>query len=353
MKLLAILAAVINASTTIDPIYWRVDNARFPDVRHVHFEEKMDIFCPDMRDGDSSSVSHHYQKIYMVDRESYESCQRTSKATYITTCNAPKREKKFTIKFQQVNPMPYGLEFSEGTYYLISTSGGTDESLIDQTLGGVCQSHGMRVKLEVTQGVERGPEVIDQNQNDQSTVHRTTEVNKPTEYTIQVLPDVTPEHYTQTVSTAIIVGIVFLVFIMFLVVIAFILFRRTSLKSKSSAFNPSTMSDYTIGKGGSFQDSYQDGIHHYAPPVHVTPPHVTNNNQQIPYINNPADYGQKIVTLYPNHVTRTNQTLNQSQLASDFTYRPQPVVTHPVVNHNTSGSYVERLSERTDQTVLV
>lgn len=351
MKLLALLITMIQASTTIEPIYWRVDNSRFPDVRHVHFEEKMDIFCPDMRDGDSSSTSHHYQKIYMVDKESYESCQLTSKATYITACNAPKREKKFTIKFQQVNPMPFGLEFSEGTYYLISTSGGTDMNMIDQTLGGVCQSHNMRVQLEVSQGAERGPEVMNQNPDDasQPTVHRTTEVNKPTEYTIRtVLPDVTPEHYTQTVSTAIIVGIVFLVFIMFLVVIAFILFRRTSLKSKSSAFNPSTMSDYTIGKGGSFQDSYQEGIHHYAPAVAHIP---ITNNQQIPYINNPADYGQKIVTLYPNHQTRTNQTLNQSQLANDFTYRiPQ----QSQQNHqNTTGSYTERLSERTDQTVLV
>ena len=119
---------------------------------------------------------------------------------------------------------------------------------------------------------------------------------------------------------------------MFLIVIAFILFRRTSQKAKSSTFNPSTMSDYTIGKNGRYENSYQD--HQYAD--HLVPaaplPH--------PFIGSPADYGQKIVTLYPKHPAEHG--LATSQVANDFTYRPYPA--------NSTG---ERLSERTDATVLV
>ena len=48
---------------------------RFPDVRRVHFEEKMDIYCPlDERGSQASSDSHHFQIIWLVDKESYESC---------------------------------------------------------------------------------------------------------------------------------------------------------------------------------------------------------------------------------------------------------------------------------------
>ena len=119
---------------------------------------------------------------------------------------------------------------------------------------------------------------------------------------------------------------------MFLIVIAFILFRRTSQKAKSSTFNPSTMSDYTIGENGRYENSYQD--HQYAD--HLVPaaplPH--------PFIGSPADYGQKIVTLYPKHPAEHG--LATSQVANDFTYRPYPA--------NSTG---ERLSERTDATVLV
>ena len=34
-------------------------------------------------------------------------------------CDTPHKEKKFTMKFVQVNPSPFGFEFDEGDYFLI------------------------------------------------------------------------------------------------------------------------------------------------------------------------------------------------------------------------------------------
>jgi hypothetical protein len=154
------------------------------------------------------------------------------------------------------------------------------------------------------------------------------------------------EKSTATISTAIIVGVVFFVFIMFLIVIAFILFRRTSQKAKSSAFNPSTMSDYTIGKNGRYQDSYQD--HQYAD--HLVPTAaVAGSPLPHPFIGQPAEYGPKIVTLYPKHPAEHG--LATSQVASDFTYRPYPVPQQQ--QKATLSSNGERLTERSDATVLV
>jgi len=353
MWLYGLLIAQAMASTVIDPVYWRVDNARFPDVRRVHFEEKMDIYCPlDERGAQASSDSHHFQIIWLVDKESYESCtlnEATSRR--IMTCDVPHREKKFTVKFQKVSPSPFGLEFDEGAYYIISTSIGQNrsEEQITNRRHGVCQTHGMRMKLEVTQGVERGLEPKDDQTEDTHTKasETTTSDEDYTPYTDAELieGEAVSEKSTATISTAIIVGVVFFVFIMFLIVIAFILFRRTSQKAKSSAFNPSTMSDYTIGKNGRYQDSYQD--HQYAD--HLVPTAaVAGSPLPHPFIGQPAEYGPKIVTLYPKHPAEHG--LATSQVASDFTYRPYPV---PQQQKATLSSNGERLSERSDATVLV
>ena len=165
------------------------------------------------------------------------------------------------------------------------------------------------------------------------------------------------------------------VFIMFVIAIVFVIFKRTSDKSKSSSFNPSTMSDYTIGKAryeASYHDSYQDSCHMspsyeadqiYRPkiPGHIgqIPTHIPGH----PFIQSPADFGSKIVTLYPNQQITSGQTMNQSQPASDFTFRPigpnmssstgSPHQMALPVSNCPSPYGDERLSDRTDQTVLV
>jgi len=376
------LIALANASNRIDPIYWRIDNHQFQAVRHVKFEDKMDIFCPEVstnQNPETVSSSHHYQTIHLVDKDAYDTCTLNGSEQYVMKCDTPHKEKKFTLMFRRVNPSPFGFEFSEGSYYLISTSNGNAEGQ-DQKFDGVCSSHNMKVKFDVRQGEEETVEQIDlpdrsisrspsskprvpdfsvSTHDSDYTVYQTEPNGKETETGSIETEMITEksEKIVGTVSTAIIVGIVFFVFIMFLLVVAFVLFKRTSAKSKSSNFNPSTMSDYTIGgKGahfGQFHDSYQDHVTSHpiqaydysAQPTHGQPTHI------VPFIQSPADYGSKIVTLYP----KTNQTMNQSQPVTDFTYRPvtyaQPDLT---ANHSHGLPEGEiRLSERSNQTVLV
>jgi len=372
-RLVFLLSAQAMASTSIDPVYWNVENTRFPEQRRVHFEEKMDIYCPFMAstvpmEGQSKSVSshHHYQKIYMVDQESYEQCKLKSNSKFVMTCNVPTQEKKFTIKFVQVNPLPNGFEFSEGAYYLISTSEGRSnaEDELNQKQAGVCRHHDMRMKLEVTKGLYSGVET-----RPSPTAERTNPDDCDSDdcdyfpYPRATSDDpqdgpVTEPHQNKsgTISVAIIVGVVFFVFIMVLLLIAFILFKRTSGKSKSSAFNPSTMSDYTIGKNGRYQDSYQD--HAYPEPYpgqvtatgHICAPNqtqVTAAHLPHPFLGQPDQYGAKIVTLYPNGGHDINNS--SAQIANDFTYRQAYAATKGA----SLGSNQERLSERTDATVLV
>ena len=84
------------------------------------------------------------------------------------TCRSPDKEKKYTIIFQEVNPNPFGFEFSADEKYffickifetaqflkicfnyLLATSSGQDQEGLDQTEAGVCSTHKMRMKIQV------------------------------------------------------------------------------------------------------------------------------------------------------------------------------------------------------------
>lgn len=357
------MLSMAGASNRIDPIYWRIDNHRFKDVRYVNFEDKMDIFCPEVSTNsnpETVSSSHHYQTIHLVDREAYDTCTLNGSEQYVMRCDTPHKEKKFTLMFRRVNPSPFGFEFSEGSYYLISTSSGTKEGQ-DQFNGGVCRSHSMKVKFDVKQGEEETVEQINLQNSHRPNQPSQTYHQDSSDYTVypaestdthiesELITDSTAEKILDNgnMSTAIIVGIVFSLFIMVLMVIAFILFKRTSAKSKGSSFNPSTMSDYTIGKGRfeGYHDSYQDHVTHHTYDYAIGQQHAVPTHP-VPYIKSPTEYG-KIVTLYPK--TNGPQTMGQSQPTHDFTYRP--VSYGPDLTAHATDA--ERLSERTNQTVLV
>jgi len=83
MKLAFIFMIAAEATRVIEPIFWKVDNQKFRDggfTRHVQLQTKMDIFCPQYEspadeDPRTFSQSHHFQTIYMVDEESFNTCQ--------------------------------------------------------------------------------------------------------------------------------------------------------------------------------------------------------------------------------------------------------------------------------------
>lgn len=159
----ALIGSLADATTYIEPVFWNVENPRFLQnyTRHVELQQKMDIFCPQKMEmnptgwsnskSESQSLSHHFQTIYMVDEQSYESCMLNVRvAKKLMTCKTPDVEKKYTIIFQEVNPNPFGIEFqADKVYYFISTSVGTDHSGLDNTEQGVCASKQMRMKIQV------------------------------------------------------------------------------------------------------------------------------------------------------------------------------------------------------------
>ena len=87
-------------------------------VVDVGLNDKMDIICP-QRPTNTSTDGHHYFKLFLVDAENYEKCE-VAGGRRILTCNVPDREKKYTFYFQELSPLPWGLEFkSNHSYYVI------------------------------------------------------------------------------------------------------------------------------------------------------------------------------------------------------------------------------------------
>ena len=60
---------------------------RFQAVRHVKFEDKMDIFCPEVstnQNPETVSSSHHYQTIHLVDKDAYDTCTLNGSEQYVS-----------------------------------------------------------------------------------------------------------------------------------------------------------------------------------------------------------------------------------------------------------------------------
>lgn len=258
MKIFITMMATAMGSRIVEPVFWRVDNEMFSTTenysRHVQLQDKMDIFCPQFEsvsfDDDSRtfSKSHHYQTIFMVDEYSFHSCRIGQNAKKLMSCEKPNRVKKYTMKFQEVNPNPYGLEFSaDGEYFFISTSNGNDIGSIGQVANGVCAEHGMKLRIKVHRG------------EDLSGVRRIAdaipEERMPTFSDYQAYEDVErevaednfaimPEVEKQTgANNVIIVGAIVGTFLVILVLVAILLTKRIFENRKGSQSYP-TLSDY-------------------------------------------------------------------------------------------------------------
>lgn len=162
MLLFAFVAKSILASVQIEPLYWNASNPIFSNGEaaelNVHFGEKLDIYCP-QRSGYNpvpSTEEPLYLKGFLVSEEDFATCavSDTKYAKKIFTCNTPDKEKKHTILFQEINPNPFGLTFDRGqAYFLISTSDGTAGGM-GNTMGGVCDSRNMKIRIRVSDFTE-------------------------------------------------------------------------------------------------------------------------------------------------------------------------------------------------------
>lgn len=334
MKTAIALLIAAECSRVIEPVFWKVDNQLFSRnyTRHVQLQEKMDIFCPQYEspadeDSRTFSKSHHFQIIYMVDEASFNMCHlNEAKAKKIMSCEQPLRVKKYTMKFQEVNPNPYGLEFHADTnYYFISTSLGDDLGGISQMEKGVCQSHQMKLKVKVHRGDIEGPQRIPDDYSEE--IPKPYYEYHPYDDELMTVPDdrqpEDPAKEKQSeLPNAIIVGVIVGTFLVILIVVAILLTRRVFENRKSSVSYP-TLSDY--------QSSYVEKYDY--------PPYGHNNggSPQTVYTQafTPNLPNSPIVSLLPKY----NQAINhptEKRISEDFSY--------------IDGS---RLSNRTHEIVMV
>jgi len=165
MKLIfGLLSFAFGSSIQIEPLFWNTSNPVFTESPRsngakldVRIGEKLDIHCP----LSENKNEPNYLKVYLVDSRSFDICSTESpSARVMVTCNSPDKPKKFTLLVQEVSPNPFGFEFQRGeTYYLISTSDGTENG-IDKPNGGVCSKYNMKLKLAVSDSYIEESEIL-------------------------------------------------------------------------------------------------------------------------------------------------------------------------------------------------
>jgi len=334
-------ASAASASRVAEEIFWNVDNSRFANeyALDVNLEDKVDIYCPQYSSAaaddrtETFSSDKHYQTIYMVSEESFNSCRLGDFRSFkkIMTCSQPVREKKFTVKFQEVSPSPFGLEFKpDQDYFFISTSDGDLENL-DQKAGGVCASHSMKMRIAVHRGDETGIQRITETEIES---FKNFEQESDKSSTVQFIE---PEMEKQeALPNAMIIGIVVGLLLVVLSVIIFLLARRVFMAGKGSDSFP-TMSDYQSSYVEKYDPSlspqsmlnYSPGYQHPAPGAQ--------------HINNSPNGG--IVDLYP--AGRVGVPQNYAAV-----HIPQPHAEQPEFSYF-DGNNVPRLSSRTNDIVMV
>lgn len=268
MILFLVLAAA-KASTYIEPVFWNVDNPSFQSnySRHVQLQQKMDIFCPQRISAQSLdqiqktiSDDYHFQEIYMVDQGGFENCHVDKNVhKKLMTCRRPETEKKYTIIFQEVNPNPFGFEFEpERAYYLISTSHGQNHEGLTNSHWGVCNSHNMRLKLDVHHGdvANRGVQKMEK---------KVPEDIKLNEIYYQMQKDTFRQKEVQredrhVFNNFLIIGVVLGVILVLMILLVAFLTRRSFQKRDKNLSCP-TLSDYQSSYGSyDYPQSLRDSV---------------------------------------------------------------------------------------------
>ncbi|CAN9507248.1 unnamed protein product [Ophioblennius macclurei] len=160
----AAAAACTCGAVTLESISWSSSNAKFAPgkglVLFPQIGDKMDIVCPRVDDASSPGGREEFYKVYLVSRHQLESCAVDKTDTPLLNCDKPRRDVKFTFKFQEFSPNLWGLEFLKGRdYYITSTSTGSVHGL-DNTNGGACKTKSMKLVLRVGQNSSDAPSTL-------------------------------------------------------------------------------------------------------------------------------------------------------------------------------------------------
>ncbi|XP_071956413.1 ephrin-B2a-like [Antedon mediterranea] len=202
--LLWIFAIIVNTSSlarTLSAIEWNQKNIGFGQngmYLEAEINDVIDIICPHTNDTDEDRYKAQYHTFIQVPYVSYESCNVTKAnktEKFLLKCNRPFDENKYTLLFQSWTPYPRGTRFVAGqSYYYITTANGSPDG-IDQTEGGLCETHNMRLEVHIIDPSPPVPRVTTtQRPKDTTTsplVHTTT--RKSVERTKRPPPTVKPK----------------------------------------------------------------------------------------------------------------------------------------------------------------
>ncbi|XP_069738555.1 ephrin-B3 [Phaenicophaeus curvirostris] len=146
------------AGISLEPVVWHTGNRRFLAaggyVLYPQIGDRLDLVCPG---GGLGGSPYEFYKLYLVGGAQARRCRVPPAPTLLLTCDRPRRDLRFTIKFQEFSPNLWGHEFRRlHDYYIITTSDGTPEGLENRE-GGACRSRAMRVTLRVGQRPGAGP----------------------------------------------------------------------------------------------------------------------------------------------------------------------------------------------------
>uniref|UniRef100_UPI00358E7B8F ephrin-B1-like isoform X2 n=1 Tax=Myxine glutinosa TaxID=7769 RepID=UPI00358E7B8F len=152
------LGRTVLLAAELEPVYWNSSNPLFHFskglVVYPRIGDRLDVVCPRAEYAHSSRPLEYY-KLYLVQERQADLCSTLHKPPLLLNCSRPQQEVKYTVKFQEVSPHFFGLEFKRRkNYYVISTSVGTLEGL-DNRMGGACQTLGMKLVMKVGQDNEK------------------------------------------------------------------------------------------------------------------------------------------------------------------------------------------------------
>ncbi|KAJ8048855.1 Ephrin-B2 [Holothuria leucospilota] len=143
----------VSVAKTLEPILWdkHLFQRNGPGGFRIEAEinDVIDIICPRINETLSPS-SAQYHKFTQVSKRGYENCDlRDGGGKTLLRCNRPFVENQLRLLFQDQTAYPGDPVFRHGQdYYFITTADGTEEG-IDQSTGGLCQSHYMKLIIHM------------------------------------------------------------------------------------------------------------------------------------------------------------------------------------------------------------
>eukprot|EP00057_Strongylocentrotus_purpuratus_P001588 XP_001200001.2 PREDICTED: ephrin-B2 [Strongylocentrotus purpuratus] len=142
----------VTLAKTLQPIAWDKNNSNFTSTGlniSVEINDLIDIQCPQTENTTEGRLKAQYLKFMQVSYQGYEQCSLSARNRHLLSCNRPYVQNRLTLLFQEHTPYPRGPTFRHGEeYYFITTSNGSANG-IDNSRGGLCESHYMKLRVYV------------------------------------------------------------------------------------------------------------------------------------------------------------------------------------------------------------